>query len=257
MKISRIRLGKENIFIDQYLHEPYREMGQKGEEYPSLRPAMLVIPGGGYSNVSKREGEPIAMEYYRKGFEVFVLNYSLKDAIRSSRPEDEGHRALMHIMNIPSVDTSKIAVSGFSAGGHIAACLASHAKRLGHEKAIKALILGYPVITMDERYAHQGSRMKITCGLDENLLEYYSVEKNIPDVYPASFIWTTATDALVPVENSIFLFQALRKKGHIAELHIYPHGEHGLALATCETGITDNRASYWMKESIRFLEENL
>ena len=213
MRISKIPLGSAGAYIDQYLHEPYREQGQKGDAYPIKRPAMLVIPGGGYNSVSKREGEPIALEYYRKGYEVFVLNYSLRDAIKESRPEDEGHRALMYISALPSVDSSRIAVAGFSAGGHLAACLASHAGILGHEGFIKALVLGYPVITMDERFAHSGSRMKITCGLDPELLDYYSLERHIPDVYPAVFIWTTVSDELVPIENSLLYFDSLRKKG--------------------------------------------
>ena len=253
MNIRRIYLGIGDVFLDQYLHEPYREMGQKGDEYPEKRPAMLVIPGGGYSNVSKREGEPVALEFFCRGYETFVLNYSLKEAIRHSRPEEEGHRALMHIASLPSVDAARIAVIGFSAGGHVAACLANHAESLGHLGLIKALVLCYPVITMDEHFAHKGSREKIT-GLDPELLEYYSLEKNIPEEYPAVFIWTTAADELVPAENSIHFFSALREKGHTAELHIYPEGMHGLALATPETGITERRVSHWIEEAFRFLD---
>ena len=202
-----------------------------------IRPAMLVIPGGGYSMVSDREGEPVALKYIDSGFVSFVLSYSVQTPYPT--PLVEAMLAVMYIRDNAekySVDKNKVCAIGFSAGGHLAGLLSTVKSREAHiiNKSIKDImpngaVLCYPVVTMGA-FAEKGTRKVIT-GEDASLYEELSVEKRVDDNSAPAFIWHTFEDNCVPVENSLMLAQAYRNNKAPFAMHIFEHGGHGLSLA--------------------------
>lgn len=227
------------------------------------RPAILICPGGGYKKCSLRESEPIALMFNSLGFSTFVLNYS---TYPSEYPEGlkDASRAMCLIRENAdrwNIDNEKIAICGFSAGGHLAASLCTFydSDVLGDCKGKNkpnALILSYPVITSGE-FAHKGSFEHLLGGRTE-LLEQMSLEKQVREDMPPVFLWHTYTDGSVPVENSFFYAMALKEKNIPLEMHIFPNGGHGLSIATKEvakeeTGILPNVAVWtdlvatWLK----------
>ena len=214
-----------------------------------IRPAIVLIPGGGYAYTSFREAERIALFYTAAGFHVFILDHRvaphthplpLLDAAKSIKLIREN-------ANDWHVDPEKIAVCGFSAGGHLAASISTmwndkeifsedEEKNLCHKP--DATVLAYPVITSGE-CAHKGSFENLTGTKEENeLWEKLSLENRVDEKTPPAFLWHTYSDAAVPVENSMLYASALRKCNIPFELHIYPDGPHGLSTVSDE--------KYWM-----------
>lgn len=211
-----------------------------------IRPAVLVIPGGGYSHVSFREGERVALFYNAAGFHAFILDYCVAPH-RHPLPIMNAAKALELIRkNAASwnVDPDKIAVCGFSAGGHLAASIStlwndnkifSDNKEKNKLHMPNATILSYPVITCGE-FAHKGSFKALSGSESETpLWGELSLEKRVNEDTPSAFIWHTYGDMGVPVENSMLYASALRKFDIPFELHIYPDGPHGMSRVTDET----------------------
>lgn len=210
------------------------------------RGAILILPGGGYEYVSDREAEPIAIKFSSAGYQAFVLNYSVAPS-KHPQPLLDVSRAMCLIRENAikwRIDPEKIAVIGFSAGGHLAGSLGVHWNKEylhSYKGLIKgwnkpnALILSYPVLTSGE-FAHRGSFENL---LGENplneILEEMSLENQVSKDTPPTFIWHTLADTVVPVENTLLFANALRKQNIPFELHIYPHGPHGLSLGTKQT----------------------
>lgn len=202
------------------------------------RNAMLVIPGGGYCMCTPPESENIAKEFYNRGFDAFVLVYTTDITMSvplKDQPLRDAARAVRIIRKkFPNID--KVVVSGFSAGGHVVGSLITHFDDVA-DKAYEdvscrpdAAVFAYPVITSGE-YTHIYSIQALLGkepGQDE--LDYYSVEKNVTEDTPPCFIWQTATDDLVPVENSYLLAEALKAKGVKFAHYVFPEGGHGLSL---------------------------
>ena len=245
------KFGKAGAHAVGYRHESLYEKFGCDEEYIRLRPAMLVIPGGGYTQVSPREAEPVAVRYLALGFDVFILYYSVGRDIAVSDPLDEAVECMRWIRSLDGIDTGKISCIGFSAGGHLAALLSCY----GGPDRPDALVLSYPVITMKEG-CHEGSRDMITRG-DISLRKYYSVEDHVDEAFPPAYIWTTADDASVDPINSILMFQALKKVGVCCSLHIFANGVHGLSVANRESGKENPAVSVWLDESAGFLKQVL
>ena len=207
------------------------------------RPAMLVVPGGGYGHVSTREGEPVALEFMHAGYCAFVLEYSINTAYPV--PLVEACMAVAYIRenaNKYGVDENHVGAVGFSAGGHLTGLLAT----AEHDNAVDAalgkrarlarpdaVVLAYPVATLGE-HTHNGTRNVITGG-DKALRAALSVQNRVSKNSAPAFIWHTAADELVPVENSFMLAAAYRAAGVPCELHIFERGRHGLSLACDET----------------------
>lgn len=234
------------------------------------RGAVLICPGGGYRGVSEREAEPIAMQFNAAGFNAFVLYYSVAPR-KHPQPLLDVSRAMCIIrQNVDEwhVNIEKIAVCGFSAGGHLAASLGVHWNKPYIQNHIgidngrnqpNALILCYPVISSGQ-FCHCGSFENLLGeGAKEELLLEMSLEHQINEKTPPAFIWHTFNDESVPVENSLLFAQGLRNKSIPFELHIYPDGRHGLSLATVETGEANNyifsHAATWVKLCIEWLNE--
>lgn len=209
------------------------------------RPTILICPGGGYEFTSDREAEPVALRLLPLGYNAFVLRYGVKAA---KYPEAllEAAAAVAFIRNNAekfNADANKIAVCGFSAGAHLAASLGVFwkepfiAKTLGileEKNKPNALILCYPVITSGE-FAHKGSFKALIGNNNPELLEKMSLEKQVNKDVPPTFLWHTFDDNTVPVENSLLFAKALKAYNVPFELHIYPHGCHGLSLCSDET----------------------
>jgi acetyl esterase/lipase len=233
------------------------------------RGAVLICPGGGYEYTSKREGEPVALQFNSAGYHAFVLDYSVAPN-KHPQPLLDLSRAICIIRENADkwkLDPQKIAVCGFSAGGHLAASLGVHWQKSyldipGIEigmNAPNALILSYPVITAGE-FAHQGSFNNLLGAKPEpEVLQEMSLETQVNKDLPPTFIWHTLEDRSVPVENSLLFIQQLRKKKVPFEFHLYPKGPHGLSLATKETDNgeigTYPRVATWMKLCIGWLKE--
>lgn len=227
-------------------------LGNSPEIEPDRRrPVVVICPGGAYSATSDREAEGIAMQFLGRGYHAAVLRYSTAPA---RFPEALQQLALAVSMLRERaeewhIDPDKIVVQGSSAGGHLAASLgvfwkkAFLSERLGKPSEAfrpNGLMLSYPVITSGEK-AHMGSFENLLGeeSKDQEKRKAVSLETCVTEDVPPTFMWHTATDQDVPVENSLLFFAALHKLGIPAELHIYPVGGHGLGLATEETKCTN------------------
>ncbi|MDK7952434.1 alpha/beta hydrolase [Lactobacillus paragasseri] len=211
------------------------------------RPAIIICPGGGYEEIADREGEPIAIKMMSYGFQSFVLNYSLTPA-HFPIALTELSTAIEYVRKNAKefhIDPDAIWVAGFSAGGHLVASLGVYwhtdfLQKYGYQaEEIKpnGLLLGYPVITAG-KYAHRGSIVNLLGKDKANEIEYLnevSLELHVDRFTPPSFIWHTATDDVVPVNNSLMFANALKQNDVKFALTIYPEGGHGLSLGTIET----------------------
>ncbi len=210
------------------------------------RPAVIICPGGGYEYCSVREAEPVALRYAAFGIPAFVLRYS---CVNKKFPTAllELAQAMAYVRSNCEelgVDPNKIMVSGFSAGGHLAASLAVHWNKpfitdnLGGSSELykpNGAVLCYPVITSGEK-RHDGSIVNIV-GEDypAEMMETVSLEKQVSEATPPVFIWHTADDGLVPVENTLMFTSALAEKKIPFACHIFESGVHGLSLCDDST----------------------
>ncbi len=243
--------------LTNYLHEDDKD-----------RSFVIVVPGGGYELVSPTEGEIVAAEFYNKGYNVGVLTYTtdfLHVDPLELQPLKDISRAVRYIRK--NLKTDKIIICGFSAGGHLSASLAVHYNDIVDESEEyrnvsnrpDACILAYPVITSG-KYAHQGSFKNLIGSKayeDENLrekLEYFSLEKQVKKDTPPCFLWHTATDMAVPVENSMLFVQALREKEVSVGLHIYSKGPHGLSLSNAKWASGEFGEPYALKQNLNIIE---
>ena len=243
------------------------------------RRAMIVCPGGGYSALSDRENEPIAMQYLAAGFAVFVLRYSIKESAADYHPLMESALALKYVRENAeryNVDPDYVFICGFSAGGHCAAAAgilwnAPAVKQiLGSEDTSIArptgMVLSYPVITTGPlTHLHTSQRLcgKPVCeerNYTQKEGEPFSLELHVNETTPPAFIWHTFADQAVPVENSLLLANAYAAAKVPFELHVFPAGRHGLALCNEQTASANERNvvphnECWMELSIKWARE--
>jgi len=211
--------------------------------------AVIICPGGGYTYISYDwEGTDIAKLLNAKGITAIVLKYRLPDAksniIRQLSPLLDAKRA-MRIVRANAdkwrIKKNNIGIMGFSAGGHLAATLATHFDN-GDKNSKDSIeqqssrpdfaVLVYPVITMNKSFTHMGSRENLLgSNPDSSLVNFYSNELQVTKDTPPTFLLHATDDETVPVENSLVFYEALKKNNVSAEMHIFPHGGHGFALA--------------------------
>ena len=205
------------------------------------RPVIIICPGGGYGMTSDREAESIAMQYVAFGYHAAVLRYSVAPAVfPAALLELASAVTLIREYAAPwHVDPDRIVISGFSAGGHMAASYGVFwnkdwvSERSGKDKELlrpNAMILGYPVITAG-KYAHHDSIRNLLGEEYEARKEEMSLESQVTAETPRTFIWHTYEDNVVPVQNSLLMVNALVKQGIPAEFHMFEKGLHGLSLA--------------------------
>lgn len=245
------------------------------------RPAVIVCPGGGYTFLSPREAEPIVRKFFGEGMNVYLLNYSVKERAKDYAPLIEAAKAIKLVReraDIDNTDPKKIFILGFSAGGHLAASAGTlwnlpvvrDALGISSGDAPEGInrpdgmILCYPVISVG-KYTHK-STAKYICGRDhmaditEEDIKKFSLNLNVDSTTPPTFLWHTAADELVPIQNSVMLISALVEAGVPFESHIFPYGHHGLSLASSETA--DGNESYlephteiWPELAIKWIKE--
>ena len=233
--------GKDPV-LTAYL--PYDKDPIKCQDKP--HPTILLCPGGGYSSLSKREGEAVALKFLPEGYNVFILTYSVPGHAFPTQIREVAAAMELIYQNAGAwrCDTQRIAIMGFSAGGHLAAhytnaydCPEVRAV-FPESKAVNACILCYPVITGDPEHAHKGS-FKHLAGHDYPMsdaeLDKFSCDRLVSEKTPPTFVWHCATDEAVPVANSLLYAAALNRWGVPFALHIYHTGEHGMATADAQT----------------------
>lgn len=219
----------------------------------AARGAVIIAPGGAYASKAEHEGAPVALWLNKNNIAAFVLDYRVAPN-RHPAPLIDMLRAVRLVRYNAkkwNINPGKIAVLGFSAGGHLAMSAAlkfNMPSGNGGDPVEKisarpdAALLCYPVVTMGEG-AHNGSRENL---LGKNpsadLIKALSGEKNVGENTPPMFIWHTADDEAVPVSNSINLAGALDKAKIPFELHIFPKGRHGLGLAREDISVGQWRA---------------
>lgn len=219
--------------IHAYLHED------------GTHDCLIVVPGGGYCMCVPSEGEIVAKEFYERGMNVFVLTYTTDITMSvplKKQPLEDIARAVRFVRS-RAKDYSlgkKLFVCGFSAGAHVCGTLAVHYDDVQEKTPAYSdiscrpdgVILCYPVITTG-KYTHPSSvEALIGKNPPAEELEYFSLEKNVTDRTPPCFLWQTATDNLVPVQNSYLFAQALKEQGVPFAHHVFPAGFHGLSTAS-------------------------
>ncbi len=192
---------------------------------------VLICPGGAYHHLSPRESDPVARAFESCGFDTDILMYT----VRTEGAKPLGLTPVRELSERVAAlrkerPAQPVYICGFSAGAHLAATLGVHWRTLGLERP-DGLILCYPVITADPRWRNEDSIRNLA---GEEDASFYSLENHVTADVPPVFLWHTASDGDVPVENSLFFAQALSREKIPFEMHIYPFGAHGLSLATPE-----------------------
>ena len=209
----------------------------------SDRPAVLVIPGGGYQFCSDREADPVAAAYLKAGYHAFILRYSVGADARWPQPLEDYERAMALIDERAEdwhVLRDKIAVVGFSAGGHLAGAAATLAKRRP-----AAAVLGYAVLREDTAHELGEDKPSVVEAVDENTCP--------------CFLFATRTDSVVPIQNTLDMMNALNRFQTSFECHIYAYGPHGFSTGDpsvqgLET-VFPRRGSDWVDDSISWLRD--
>ena len=230
-----------NSTITEYIHDKSGEMPNT-----DIRPAVLVFPGGGYMMCSDREADPVALAYLAEGYNAFILRYTVgidEPVSKSFADADEAMAYLHSNAGELNIDKDKIAVVGFSAGGHLAAWLSNHGK-------IKpqAAVLGYPAIL-----AESGKMLR---------KEFPELCEKVSKNTPPTFIFTTRNDTVVAADHSLQYAMVLNKAKVGYELHIFSDGLHGLSMARTFTSsgnakMVNDDVAQWFGLSVRWLKSIL
>ena len=206
--------------------------------------AVVICPGGGYGALAMdHEGDQVARWLNTIGITGVVLKYRLGPRYHHPSPLNDAQRAIRTVRANAEgwgIDPDRVAILGFSAGGHLASTAGTHfdAGIADADDPIQRqscrpdlMILGYPVVAMATEYAHGGSKRNLL-GDDppEALVESLSNERMVTSETPPTFIVQTNEDAAVPAENSLLLILALREAGVPVEFHMFEGGRHGLGL---------------------------
>lgn len=252
-------------YVECYINPPRKTYNATAAPYP----CMLICPGGGYGGVSPREGAPISLNFVSEGYQVFVLRYSVKPHCFPQQLREVA--AAMEIISDHAeeweCDINNVSIMGFSAGGHLAAQYSNRyncpevRELFPDSKPVHRSILCYPVITADPNYRHNGS---ITHFVGHETTDPFEkgcgCEHLVTENTPPTFLWHTAEDTCVPVENSLIYAKALRDHKVPFELHIYPYGYHGLATVDTFTNPELDekiaRAHAWLDDCKKWLKLN-
>ena len=226
------------------------------EDYDTLvahkvRPALVICPGGAYRWRSPREKDPPAFEFLAMGYQVFILEYSCGEQAGGYHPVRElaeTVRILRQNHEAWHISPDKIAVLGFSAGGHLAASLGAlwNDPELGLPAGVRpdALVLCYPVISTRE-LAHEESAQWVSGG-DEALRDKLHLWDRVTPGFPPTFLWHGGKDDSVPPENSLLLAVELKRHGVPVEYHLFETGAHGISTCTQEVETPDEVCRAWL-----------
>ena len=241
-----VRIGKVQVpQIEVYLPNKKSATGQ----------AVIICPGGGYAILAYDwEGTDIAKLLNAKGIAAFVLKYRLPDPLSSTAPDRVPLMDAQQAMRIVraraaewNIMPNKIGIMGFSAGGHLASTISTH---FDEDTRPNFSILIYPVISMDKNITHTGSRNNLIGNNPSDvMIKLYSNELQVTSNTPPTFLIHATDDDVVPVENSLLYYQALKKNKVSTEMHIYPTGGHGFGLANGNKSLEtwSNLLIEWMR----------
>ena len=196
----------QNATLTAILHGPSEEMQS---DSALRRPAVVICPGGAYEFCSVRESDAPASAFLNMGLQVFILLYSCGEAAGGKQPLAER-------------------------------CGVQDASVLRPD----AMVLGYPVITAGQ-YAHRNSIVNVSRASGEPE-QYWSLEENVSEKTPPTFLWHTITDDVVPVENSLLFVQQLHRYGVACECHLFESGRHGMSVATREVDAASRAVHAWV-----------
>ena len=260
----KIKVGESSVALSCYLPD-----AAPRTYYPNNRPAVIVLPGGGYGMAYPGEGEPIALAYLARGFCAFVLDYSVYPA-RFPQALVESLKAIRFVRenaNEYGIDPAKIAICGFSAGGHLAACTgtlwnnACLNEYLESDRAIyrpNAMFLAYPVINVD---SHKGSFLNLFSQREEELTNdvcnLLNLENQVSAETPPTFLWHTTSDTVVPAKASLQFALALAEKKVPYEIRVWTGDRHGCGLGNYVTEpkhapLCDHACAAWVEDSVNF-----
>lgn len=241
MKMEKIVLDeKTNVTLTAYIQDV-------GGEFTNIsrRPVILILPGGGYQACSAREADPVAMAYLKAGYHACILRYSVGENAAWPKPLEDYEKAMELIRSKEEewhLYPDKIAVIGFSAGGHLAASAAVMSKNRP-----AAAILGY-ALTGDDAKMYNPKAPDTVAYVDK---------KTCP-----CFLFAARNDEIVPVMNTIKFMEVLAEADVSFESHIYSYGPHGFS--TCDSSVADldarvycRRIPQWVNDSIEWLKEIL
>ncbi len=264
MKRIQFRPNPESdALVVGYLHNAVPEEMPLGVD----RPCVLVCPGGGYVSLPEKEADPPALAFFARGYQVFILYYSIGEKATDLRPLIDGSLTLMKIRENSRewhVVPDKIAVLGFSAGGHVAASigtlwdtpeLKAKIDTKGGLNKPDAMVLCYAVLTAGA-LTHQGS-VQALCGGDPTpeQVKFFSLENHVTPETPPTFLWHTVEDDCVPVENSMLFAAALRKNRVPFECHLFQKGRHGMSMCNAEVESENPHAATWFPLCADWLDD--
>jgi acetyl esterase/lipase len=225
--------------------------------------AVIVVPGGAYAVLaSDHEGKMVAEWLNGIGVSAYVLQYRVGPRYHHPAPIRDMQRAMRLVRSHATewhLDLNRIGVLGFSAGGHLAATVATHyddgvpdAKEVVERFSSRPdfAILAYPVISMMDPFTNKASRDNLLGEHPDPLfVSQLSNEKHVTKSTPPVFLFHTADDGAVPVENSIVFYNALRREKVAVEMHIFAHGPHGVGLAPRDPALSQwpKLAEQWMR----------
>ena len=229
------------VSVPQLFHYPAVQTSD------TLKPAIVIVPGGGYAREAfDHEGTMVGEWFAERGFEAFVLKYRLPDEELTDNstfiPLMDAQEAIHFVRSRASqynIDTNKVGIIGFSAGGHLAASVSTLFKEPVNESLSSQdvrpnySILIYPVISMNANNTHMGSRENLLgINPDAELIEKFSLENQVTEQTPVTFMLHSADDGAVPVINTEQYAQSLSKKGVAVTKIILPTGGHGFGFRT-------------------------
>lgn len=253
--------GGERVRLRAYLRPRRGVLADNGARW-----AVIVCPGGGYQMLAPSEGEPVALAFLAAGVQAFVLDYSV-EPVRYPAALMELAASVAWVRRHGAeygIDPHKIAVCGFSAGGHLAGCVSN---LWGHpvlspmglapeEMRPDASILSYPVISTGGKGGRPLSFERLL-GPNAPVPPEISLETAVTEKTPPTFLWATVTDSTVPVEHTMEYAAALRRANVPFELHLYGDGPHAMGLATAESAWTPEyenpHAATWHRLCVEWL----
>ena len=263
----------EKIFLDENDKRVVLETYAHVDPLMPKRDAILIFPGGGYQHLASfREGDCIATAYASRGVNAFVLSYRLGPENNYPSQIIDAARAMAYIKNNAEkygIDPDRVFTVGFSAGGHLCGSLATKYRvaeellGLAENTARPAgSVLCYPVVSA-MCPTHTGSFSALVGKPFDELTEQerrlHSNELHVNEKTPPAFIWHTATDNAVPPDGALRLALAYINAGVTVEMHLYPYGPHGIALATELTSngtesFIQPRAEEWVDKSVSWMK---
>ncbi|MFD1319098.1 alpha/beta hydrolase [Loigolactobacillus zhaoyuanensis] len=248
-------------YLRAYIREPDTNTGQE------VYPAVIIVPGGGYTHIPEAQAETLALAFAARGFQAFYLRYhfTAEKSPLLPQPMFDLAAAISQIRQHAHqwhLDPNKITAAGFSVGGHIVSVYNGswqseplQAVAPTAELKLNAAILGYPVIRLDAGWPPTAEKLAALTSQPEKL----AADQLVNAACAPTFIWHTADDPLVPVQNSLLYINALAQHKVPFDAHIFHHGPHGLALADPQTAWQPDadqpHVAHWLDLAVEWLHE--